>query len=47
MKIKFKRKTSKELSEWSHNFTGWQKTTDGQIIDYNKYIKDFNLDEGW
>jgi hypothetical protein len=37
---KFKGKSSKNLSEWSHKFIGWQKTNDSKIIsyDYSKYL---------
>lgn len=47
VKGKLTGKTANELSDWSHNFIGWQNTKNGQIIDYKKYINDFNLDKGW
>lgn len=47
IKKKLAKKTSKELSEWSHNFIGWQETKDGQIIKYKKYANKFNLEKGW
>lgn len=47
VKDRLKGKTSVELSNWSHNFLGWKKTKNGQIIDYKKYINYFDLNEGW
>lgn len=47
VKKKLNGKTSIELSNWSHNFIGWQETKNGQIISYKKYTADFNLDKGW
>ena len=47
VKNKLEGKTSKELSDWSHNFVGWQQTKNGQIIDYKKYINNFDLNKGW
>lgn len=46
IKEKFKNKTSQELSDWSHNFEGWKKTKNGQIIDYN-YSKFLDLEKGF
>ena len=43
IKNKFKNKTSKELSDWSHNFKGWKETENGHIINYN-YSKYLDLD---
>lgn len=47
VKAKLNGKTSKQLSDWSHNFIGWQKTKDGQIISYKKYANNFELEKGW
>lgn len=47
VKRKLKGKSSTELSNWSHGFRGWQQTENGQIIEYKKYIKDFDLNKGW
>ncbi|MFA5407394.1 MAG: type II toxin-antitoxin system antitoxin SocA domain-containing protein [Bacilli bacterium] len=38
----FKNKSSKQLSDWSHNFIGWKETPILQTISYN-YAEDFNL----
>ncbi len=46
IKNKLKNKTSKELSDWSHNFAGWKKTKNGQIIDYS-YAKFLDLEKGF
>ena len=47
VKKKLNGKNAIQLSNWSHNFTGWQKTKNGQIIDLKKYIEDFDLNKGW
>ena len=47
VQTKLEGKTSIELSEWSHQFTGWQKTRDGQIINYKKYINEFDIEKWW
>ena len=39
---KYKDKTSTELSNISHEYEGWKKTKDGELIDY-KYAKFFEL----
>ena len=43
IKAKFKNKSAQALSDWSHNFKGWQETKTGQIIDMDKYAKYFEL----
>lgn len=43
IKNKLKNKSANELSEWSHEFVGWQNTKIGQIIDYKKYKDEFNF----
>ena len=47
VKTKLRNKTSKELSEWSHNFKGWKDTKNGKIISYTKYASYFDLEKGW
>lgn len=47
VKKKLKGKNANELSEWSHNFNGWKNTKDGQIIEFKKYVNDFDLNKGW
>jgi len=42
IKVKFKGQSSKKLSDWSHQFVGWQKTKNGEEIGYH-YLEDFNL----
>lgn len=42
VKKKFKGKSSKNLSDWSHKFDGWIKTPLGKVINY-KYAKDINI----
>lgn len=44
VKETLKGKTANELSDWSHNFDGWKNTKRGGIIDFNKYIDNFNLE---
>ena len=38
---KFKNKSAKELSNWSHKFKGWIDTKNGEIIsfEYAKYLE--------
>ncbi len=47
VKTKLKNKTSNELSEWSHKFIGWIDTKNGEIISFQKYAKEFNIDKNW
>ena len=42
IKTKFKGKTSKNLSDWSHDFIGWKNTKTSSIINY-EYAKKLNL----
>lgn len=42
IKTKFKGKTSKDLSNWSHDFIGWKNTNTSSIINY-EYAKELNL----
>ena len=42
IKTKFKGKTSKDLSDWSHDFIGWKNTNTSSIINY-EYAKELNL----
>lgn len=44
VKDKLKGKTSKRLSDWSHEFEGWKQTPVGSIISFEKYRNDFNID---
>lgn len=39
----FKGKSSKQLSEWSHQFDAWSKTKIGDRIDLQKYIDNFKV----
>ena len=39
---KYGNKSSKELSELSHDFIGWKETKDGEIID-EKYAKELHI----
>lgn len=41
VKKKLSYKTSKELSDWSHEFKGWIDTPLNKVISYKKYAKDF------
>ena len=43
IKKKLRKKTAKELSDWSHDFKGWKETKIGKIIDYEKYAKYFEV----
>ena len=38
----YKDKTSKELSDISHEYIGWKNTKDGELIDF-KYSDNFKL----
>ena len=42
VKKTLKGKSAKELTNWSHRFSGWTKTKNGQKISYS-YAKDFTL----
>lgn len=44
VKNKLKKYNATKLSEWSHKFEGWKKTSNGQIISY-EYAKHLNIDE--
>lgn len=41
-----KGKEAKKLTDWSHLFSGWIETKDGELIDYS-YAKDFELTKNW
>ncbi len=43
---KLKNKSSSSLTKWSHYFTGWKNTKNGDPIDYS-YAKEFELNKNW